>query len=186
MPQTRALVLAVLAMIVIVVASNYLVQFPVTDGDLGQFLTWGAISYPVSFLVTDLINRFFGPEKARRVVYAGFATGVAVSVAFSFLELTTLRIAIASGAAFLAAQLLDVTIFNRLRAQSWWRAPFIAGAIASAVDTGIFFSVAFAGTEVPWTTLALGDFVVKLCMALFMLAPFRLAIWRAQSVGFAK
>lgn len=181
--QTRAVLAAVLAMIVIVVASNFLVQFPLPGEALGDYLTWGALSYPVSFLVTDLINRFFGPQRARTVVYAGFAAGVAVSIVFSFYDLTTLRIAVASGAAFLVAQLLDVTVFNRLRRQSWWRAPFIAGALASAVDTLIFFSGAFAGTDVPWQTLALGDFAAKLTVALVLLAPFRLALWRASLRG---
>lgn len=185
MSHTRAVGMAVAAMIVIVVASNYLVQFPVTSGALGEFLTWGALSYPVSFLVTDLINRFFGPKRARTVVYAGFAAGVATSLVFAQFEMTTTRIAIASGLAFLSAQLLDVAIFNRLRAQTWWRAPFIASGIASAVDTALFFSIAFYGTEVPWQTLALGDFWVKMTVAVFMLAPFRYALWRAGGKALA-
>lgn len=156
------------AMTVVVAASNYAVQFPIND-----FLTWGAFTYPVSFLITELANRFFGPSLARRAVYAGFVTAVAVS-----LWLASPQIALASGVAFLVAQLMDITIFNYLRRFSWWRAPLAAGAVASAVDTLVFFSIAFAGSGNLWMTLALGDFAFKLGMAVMMLVPFRVVLWR--------
>ena len=156
------------AMIAIVAASNWLVQFPIND-----WLTWGAFSYPFSFLVTDLTNRRFGPAAARRVIYAGFAVGVVLSAI-----LAPWHIARASGAAFLLAQLLDVTLFNWLRRQSWWRAPFIGSGVGSVMDTATFFGMAFAGTGLPWMTWAAGDLVVKLAFALFCLAPYRLLMDR--------
>ncbi len=152
-----------IAMTLLVTASNVLVQYPIND-----WLTWAAFTYPVCFLVTDLTNRSLGPAAARRVVLVGFAVGVLLSVYFA-----TPRIAVASGSAFLVAQLLDVAIFDRLRRGSWWQAPLVSSSIASAVDTALFFSIAFAGTSVPWVTLGLGDFAVKLAMALAMLLPFR-------------
>jgi queuosine precursor transporter len=164
----NSLVPAVVAMVVIVAASNWLVQFPIND-----WLTWGAFTYPFSFLVTDLTNRRFGPASARRVIYAGFAVGVVLSVV-----LATPRIAAASGAAFLLAQLLDVTLFNWLRRQTWWRAPFVASGAGSVVDTATFFGIAFIGTGLPWLTWALGDLAVKLAFALFCLAPYRLLMDR--------
>jgi uncharacterized PurR-regulated membrane protein YhhQ (DUF165 family) len=150
-------------MAVIVTASNILVQHPINE-----WLTWGAFTYPVSFLVTDLTNRRLGPAVARRVVYVGFVLAVALSW-----YLSEPRIAIASGTAFLVAQLLDVHVFDRLRRAAWWRAPLTSSLLASAVDTVLFFSIAFAGTAMPWVTLGLGDFAVKLAMALVMLVPFR-------------
>jgi queuosine precursor transporter len=150
-------------MTVIVVASNWLVQFPIND-----LLTWGAITYPFSFLVTDLTTRLHGPERARRVVWAGFALAVLLSI-----RLATPRIALASGAAFLAGQLLDIQVFQKLRAGSWWRAPLVSSSVGSVVDTALFFTLAFAGTDVPWITLALGDLGVKLLLAVLALAPFR-------------
>ncbi len=164
-----------LLMTVIVAASNYAVQFPIND-----FLTWGAFTYPVSFLVTEVANRFFGPVIARRAVYVGFGTAVVIS-----LWLASPQIALASGAAFLVAQLLDITIFNRLRRYSWWRAPLVAGSIAAAADTLVFFSIAFAGTGSLWMTLALGDFGFKLAMAIFMLVPFRVILWRVLGTDVA-
>lgn len=156
---------AVVAMGLVVAGSNYLVQIPIND-----WLTWGAFTYPIAFLVTDLTNRRLGPALARRVVYAGFALGVVLS-----LLTATGRIAVASGAAFLCAQLLDVWLFNRLRvAPAWWRAPAISSAVASALDTVLFFSLAFAFTAVPWVTLAAGDYLAKLVVAGAMLVPFRL------------
>lgn len=161
----------VLAMMAIVAASNVLVQFPIND-----WWTWGAASYPFAFLVTEMTNRRYGPAVARLVVYAGFALGVALS-----LVLAPARIALASGSAFLLAQLLDIAVFNRLRRQVWWLAPFAAASLASIVDTVAFFSIAFAGTPVPWPTLALGDLVAKLAMAVFCLAPYRLFVARVQA-----
>jgi hypothetical protein len=155
-------------MVAIVTASNWLVQFPIND-----WLTWGAFSYPFAFLVTDLTNRRFGPAAARRVIYVGFAVGVVLSA-----MLATPRIAAASGTAFLAAQLLDVTVFNWLRRQSWWRAPLASSTLGSIVDTGTFFGIAFIGTGLPWFTWALGDLAVKLGFALFCLAPYRALMLR--------
>lgn len=163
----RHFAIALGTMMLIVVGSNILVQYPINS-----WLTWGALSYPVSFLVTDLLNRRFGPRAARRVVYIGFASAVLVSIV-----LATPRIALASGCAFLLAQLTDITVFDRLRHQYWWRAPFIGGALAAVLDTVTFFAIAFAGTDVPWTTLLLGDLSVKLTVDLLMLAPFRAMMW---------
>ena len=160
---TRGVILGIVAMTVIVTASNVAVQFPINN-----WLTWGALTYPVSFLVTDLTNRALGPTAARRVVYAGFAVAVVLSILAA-----GPRIAIASGLAFLLAQLLDIAIFNRLRRAVWWQAPFVSSTLASALDTALFFALAFAGTGLPWTTWALGDYGAKLAMALAMLVPFR-------------
>ncbi len=160
---TRGAILGVLAMIVIVTVSNVAVQIPIND-----WLTWGALTYPVSFLVTDLTNRALGARAARQVVYAGFAVAVVLSVVAA-----GPRIAAASGLAFLLAQLLDIAIFGRLRRAAWWQAPLVSSITASALDTILFFSLAFAGTGLPWTTWALGDYGVKLTLALVMLIPFR-------------
>ena len=164
----RGMVVACIAMVAVVAASNYLVQFPLND-----WLTWGAITYPLSFLVTDLTNRAFGPARARQVVYVGFAIGVALSIL-----LADWRIAAASGSAFMVGQLLDISVFDRLRRADWWRAPLIGSVLGSIVDTALFFSLAFAGTDVPWVTLALGDLAVKLVLAIFFLAPFRALMGR--------
>ncbi|MGJ3241366.1 MAG: queuosine precursor transporter [Opitutales bacterium] len=154
----------VLAMAVIVTASNILVAFPIS-----AWLTWAAFTYPIAFLVTDLTNRRLGPGPARRVVYAGFLLGLLLS-----LVLAGWRIALASGTAFLVAQLMDVALFHWLRAGRWWRAPLVSSTCASAVDTALFFGIAFAGTGVPWVTLAIGDYGVKLAVALVLLVPFRM------------
>lgn len=164
----RELALPGLAMVVIIVASNIAVQYPVEVAGLAEWLTWGAFTYPVSSLVTDLTNRRFGAERARRVIYLGFAVAVALSAA-----LAGWRIALASGSAFLIAQLLDIAIFDRLRRAAWWRAPFLSSLFAAAVDTALFFSIAFAYTGLPWVSWGAGDFAVKVVMALVMLAPFR-------------
>lgn len=168
----RFVVVAVTAMAVIVAASNFLVQFPIND-----WITWGAFTYPVSFLVTDLTNRALGPVMARRVVYVGFVVGVTLSVFGA-----TPRIAAASGSAFLVAQLIDIRIFDRLRRFNWWCPPLVSTSIASAIDTALFFALAFAFTAVPWVTLAVGDYVVKLVVALLMLLPFRALMTRADVV----
>ena len=161
-----ALAVGVTAMAVVVTVSNILVAYPLND-----WLTWAAFTYPVSFLVTDLSNRRLGPQRARWVVYVGFALAVALSWHFA-----GGRIALASGTAFLTAQLLDVAIFDRLRHAAWWRAPLISSSIASAVDTVLFFALAFAGTGLPWVTLAAGDYLVKLGLALLLLIPFRVLL----------
>lgn len=161
------LVVPTALMAAVVVASNILVQYPIND-----WLTWGALTYPIAFLITDLTNRTFGPGAARRVVTVGFLIAVVMS-AF----LATPRIAAASGAAFLVAQLLDVYMFDRLRhLRQWWAAPLASSTAGSAVDTAIFFAGAFAFTPVPWVTLGVGDYAVKLALALAMLIPFRVAI----------
>jgi len=166
----RGIILGIAAMTVIVTVSNVAVQYQIND-----WLTWGALTYPISFLVTDLTNRSLGAAAARRVVYVGFAVAVILSIAAA-----GPRIAAASGLAFLLAQLLDITIFDRLRRAAWWRAPLISSALASALDTAVFFSLAFAGTAVPWITLGLGDYGVKLAMALVMLLPFRMLMARVR------
>ena len=164
----RQLLLPALAMAVIVLLSNILVQFP-----LNAWLTWGAFSYPVAYFVTDVCNRLFGAAPARRIAWLGFAIGLVSSAI-----LAPLRIALASGTAFIVSQLLDVSIFNQLRRQSWWKAPFIGSCVASIVDTAIFFSLAFAGTEMSWLHLAVGDLGVKLAMALVLLPAYRVLINR--------
>lgn len=166
----------VLAMACVVVLSNWAVQFPINE-----WLTWGAFTYPVVFLVTDLTNRALGPAAARRVAWVGFAVAVAVSLA-----LAPWRIALASGTAFIVAQWLDINTFNRLRRLSWWQAPLIGSVIASVIDSAIFFFLAFAGTELNWLSLALGDLGVKWLMAVLLLAPYRallphLQTWREAS-----
>jgi queuosine precursor transporter len=165
---------AFLAMIAIVALSNYLVQFPIND-----WLTWGALPYPISFLVTELTNRFYGTKAARQVAYAGFIWGVVLSI-----WTATPKIAFASGSAFLASQLLDILVFNRLRQGPWWYAPFFASFFASVLDTCIFWNIAFWGEAVPLFTWALGDFLVKLGLDIALLTPFRFLTQRipARSV----
>ena len=169
----------VLAMMLIVLASNYLVQFPFNFFNLQNILTWGAFTYPVAFLVTDLANRIHGINFARKVIHIGFIWGVLISLFFSISDfnLISLRIVIGSGTAFLIAQLLDANIFNKLRDNKYWFVPpFLSSIISSAIDTILFFSIAFYGTDVPWVTLALGDFIVKIIIAILMLVPFRLIL----------
>ena len=161
---------------VVVLFSNYLVQFPIRFFDLEKILTYGAFSYPVAFLITDLANRFYGKFIARKIVYIGFAIGISFTLLFStnFADLISVRIAIGSGTAFLIAQLLDVQIFDQLRKNKWFVAPLISSIIGSTVDTFLFFSISFYGTGIPWFTLSLGDLAVKIFVALLMLIPFRL------------
>ena len=191
----------ILAMAAIVVASNILVQFL-----FGQWLTWGAFTYPLAFLVTDVMNRVYGRDAARRVVFAGFVVGLACSfigtqISGEFGPLVTLRIALGSAVAFLTAQLLDIAVFNRLREGVWWRAPMVSSLIGSTVDTALFFTIAFSaslavlepsndvswaneilpllgvGPAVPlWVSLALADWMVKLALALLTLVPFRIIV----------
>jgi uncharacterized PurR-regulated membrane protein YhhQ (DUF165 family) len=155
--------LPILAMAAVIVLSNVLVQHPIND-----WLTWGAFSYPLVFLVTDLTNRALGPQAARRVAWVGFAVAVAVSMG-----LAPWRIALASGAAFIVSQIMDITVFNRWRRQSWWKAPLIGSLVASAIDTAVFFFLAFAGSDMDWLMLASGDLAVKAAMAALLLAPYR-------------
>jgi uncharacterized PurR-regulated membrane protein YhhQ (DUF165 family) len=161
---------AVLGMIGVVASSNYLVQI-----SINEWLTWGAFSYPFSFLITELTNRFYGPKTARRVVLFGFIA--AIALAFSWMNQ---RIAFASSIAFLVGQLLDISVFNRLRKGRWWLAPGMASISASIVDTVIFFYLAFGNLGVSWIQLGSGDFCVKLTMDLVLLLPFRLLIWKGN------
>ena len=160
---------------VIVLASNYLVQFPIKYYGLEEILTYGAFSYPIAFLITDLANRSLGKLVARKIVYIGFAIGISFTLIFStnFADLISLRIAIGSGTAFLIAQLLDVQIFDKLRKRDWFIAPLTSSLIGSTVDTFLFFSISFYATGIPWVTLAFGDLAVKILVALAMLIPFR-------------
>ena len=162
----------------VVLASNYLVQFPIKHYGLEEILTYGAFSYPIAFLITDLANRSFGKIVARKIVYIGFAIGISFTLLFStnFTDLISIRIAIGSGTAFLVAQLLDVQIFDKLRKKEWFVAPLTSSLIGSAIDTFIFFSISFYGTGIPWITLSLGDLSVKIFVALMMLIPFRLLL----------
>ena len=171
------LILSIL-MGLIVLASNFLVQFPVKAYGLEEILTYGAFSYPIAFLITDLANRSYGKIAARKIVYIGFAIGISFTLLFStnFTDLISLRIAIGSGTAFLIAQILDVQIFDKLRKQKWFIAPLGSSIIGSTVDTFLFFSISFYGTGIPWFTLSLGDLAVKLFVALIMLIPFRLLL----------
>jgi len=161
---------------VIVLASNYLVQFPINYYGLEEILTYGAFSYPIAFLITDLANRSYGKVVARKIVYIGFIIGIVFTLFFStnFADLISVRIAIGSGTAFLVAQLLDVQIFDKLRKKKWFVAPLTSSLIGSTVDTFLFFSISFYATGIPWVTLSLGDLSVKLLVALLMLIPFRL------------
>ena len=163
---------------VIVLGSNYLVQFPINYYGLEQILTYGAFSYPVAFLITDLANRSFGKIVARQIVYIGFIIGISFTLLFStnFGDIISIRIAIGSGTAFLVAQLLDVQIFDKLRKKDWFIAPLTSSIIGSIVDTFLFFSISFYGTGLPWITLSLGDLTIKILVALTMLIPFRLLL----------
>ena len=162
----------------VVLISNYLVQFPVKYYGLENILTYGAFSYPIAFLITDLANRSFGKTVARKIVYFGFTIGVLFTLIFStnFSDLISVRIAIGSGTAFIVAQLLDVQVFDKLRRKTWFVAPLFSSLIGSTVDTFLFFSISFYGTGVPWVTLSIGDLGVKIFIALIMLIPFRLLL----------
>jgi uncharacterized PurR-regulated membrane protein YhhQ (DUF165 family) len=163
MLKQKSLITLIIGMALVVVISNIAVSYPIND-----WLTWGALTYPIAFLVTDMTNRLFGVARARTVVYAGFLIGVILS-----LWAADMRIALASGSAFLIAQLLDITIFDKLRQKTWWKAPLISTIISSAVDTLLFFSIAFIATGLPWVTWAIGDYGAKLAMAAILLMPFR-------------
>ena len=169
---------------VVVLSSNYLVQFPIKYYGLEEILTYGAFTYPIAFLITDLANRSYGKFIARKIVYIGFAIGVSFTLLFStnFTDLISVRIAIGSGTAFLVAQLIDVKIFDKLRKKSWFVAPLTSSFIGSTVDTFLFFSISFYGTGIPWITLSLGDLMVKIFVALIMLIPFRLLLGTLKTV----
>lgn len=169
----RGAAVGIAAMAVVVTASNILVQYPINN-----WLTWGALSYPFAFLVTDLTNRRLGPGSARRVVWVGFAFAVVLSA-----WLATPRIAGASGSAFLVGQLADVRVFDRLRHLKWWQAPLVSSSLGSVLDTALFFSLAFAGTGLPWITWGVGDLAVKAVFAVLLLIPFRLLLEVIRPAG---
>ena len=170
----------------VIIISNYLVQFPVNKFNLQNILTYGAFSYPIAFLITDLANRRFGKDKARKLVYFGFALGILLTlfVSTNFEDVISIRIAIGSGTAFLVAQLVDIEIFQAFRNKIWFIAPITSSIFGSIIDTFLFFSISFLGTGVPWVTLAFGDLSVKLLMALLMLIPFRLLIIKINDLNF--
>ncbi len=176
--MSKSFLLLSFLMGVVVLSSNYLVQFPINYYGLNEILTYGAFSYPIAFLITDLANRSYGKRVARKIVYFGFVLGIGFTVLFStdFADFISIRIAIGSGVAFLTAQLLDVQIFDRLRKKEWFVAPLTSSIIGSTIDTFLFFSISFYGTGVPWVTLSLGDLIVKVIIALIMLIPFRLLL----------
>ena len=176
--MNRSFLILSFLMGVVVLASNYLVQFPITYYNLDEVLTYGAFSYPIAFLITDLTNRLYGTIVARKIVYVGFTIGVIFTLFFStnFSNLISIRIAIGSGTAFIVAQLLDVKIFDMLKKKEWFVAPLSSSLIGSTVDTFLFFSISFYATGIPWVTLSLGDLAVKIFVALVMLIPFRLLL----------
>ena len=167
-----------LIMGIVVLASNYLVQFPIHYHGLSEILTYGAFTYPVAFLITDLANRSFGMETAKKIVYFGFFIGISFTLFFStnFSDLISIRIAIGSGTAFIISQRIDVFVFDKLRNRYWFIPPLVSSINGSIIDTFLFFSIAFYATGIPWFTLALGDLAVKLFIALMMLVPFRILL----------
>ena len=182
--MNRLFLLLSFMMGVVVLTSNYLVQFPINHYGLEKILTYGALSYPVAFLITDLANRSYGKEVARKIVYIGFTLGISFTLLFStnFADLISIRIAIGSGTAFLLAQLLDVQIFDNLRKKKWYVAPLTSSILGSTVDTFLFFSISFYATGVPWVTLSLGDLTIKILITLLMLIPFRLLLKKFKPV----
>ena len=183
--ENRFFLILAFLMALVVVLSNYLVQFPVNYAGLQDIFTYGAFSYPIAFLITDLTNRRYGKIVARKIVYIGFILGVTLTLYFStdFSNLISKRIAIGSGTAFLIAQLLDVQVFDRLRKKVWFVAPLASSLIGSCIDTFLFFSIAFYGTEVNWITLSIGDLFVKMFVALVMLIPFRILLSRVHEIS---
>ena len=176
--MNKSFLLLSILMGVVVLSSNYLVQFPIKYYRLEEVLTYGAFTYPIAFLITDLANRSYGKLVARKIVYIGFALGVSFTLLFStnFTDFISIRIAIGSGTAFIVAQLIDVQVFDKLRKRKWFIAPLTSSFIGSTVDTFLFFSISFYATGIPWLTLSLGDLAVKILVALLMLIPFRLLI----------
>ena len=183
--ENRLFLLLALLMGCVVVLSNYLVQFPIQHFGLENLLTYGALSYPVAFLITDLSNRRYGKNVAKKIVGLGFTLGVFLTLYFStnYSDLISIRIAIGSGTAFLVAQLIDVHIFDRLRNKVWYLAPLASSLIGSSIDTFLFFSISFYGTEINWVTLSFGDLSVKIFVALVMLIPFRFLLSHIQEIS---
>ena len=182
--MNRMFLILSLVMGLVVLISNFLVQFPIKFYGLEEILTYGAFSYPIAFLITDLANRSFGKTTAKKIVYFGFAIGILFTLIFStnFSDLISIRIAIGSGSAFIVAQLLDVQVFDKLRNKTWFIAPLFSSLVGSTVDTFLFFSISFYGTGIPWVTLSLGDLAVKIFIALIMLIPFRLLLTTSKPV----
>ena len=182
--MNRSFLLLSSLMGLVVLSSNFFVQFPVNYYGLNEILTYGAFTYPVAFLITDLANRSYGKIAARKIVYFGFVIGISFTLFFStnFDDLISVRIAIGSGSAFLVAQLLDVQVFDKLRKKKWFIAPLTSSIVGSTVDTFLFFSISFYATGVPWITLSLGDLAVKIFVALVMLIPFRLLLGTLKPV----
>ena len=186
--ESRFFFILAFSMALIVAISNYLVQFPIKYMDLQDLFTYGAFSYPVAFLITDLANRRYGKIIARKIVYIGFILGLVLTLFFStdFSNLISKRIAAGSGTAFLIAQLLDVQVFDKLRKKVWFVAPLVSSIIGSIIDTFLFFSIAFYGTGINWVTLSFGDLFVKIFVALAMLIPFRLLLSSVEEIGTIK
>jgi len=184
-PENKLFLILALVMASVVALSNYLVQFPIKYFGLENLLTYGALSYPVAFLITDLSNRRYGKNVAKKIVYLGFALGIFLTFYFStnYSDLISIRIAIGSGTAFLVAQLIDVHIFDRLRNKIWFLAPLASSLIGSTIDTFLFFSISFYGTDMNWLTLSFGDLSVKIFVALVMLIPFRLLLYHIQEIS---
>ena len=182
--MNKVFIILSFSMGLIVLASNFLVQYPVKYYGLQDILTYGAFSYPVAFLITDLANRSYGKTVAKKIVYIGFSIGVSFTLLFStnFADFISIRIAIGSGTAFIVAQLLDVKIFDKLRNKRWFIAPLSSSVIGSTIDTFLFFSIAFYATGIPWISLSFGDLAVKLTVALLMLLPFRLLLGTLKPV----
>ena len=170
---------------VVVISSNYLVQFPVNYYGLENILTYGAFSYPITFLITDLANRAYGKKLARYIVLVGFFIGIFLTliVSTNFDDIISIRIAIGSATAFVIAQNLDVSIFDKLRNKVWYIAPITSSFFGSILDTFLFFSISFYGTSVPWLSLAVGDLVVKLLVAIIMLIPFRIFLNKIVNIS---
>ena len=183
--ENRLFFILALLMALIVVLSNYLVQFPINYFGLKNILTYGAFSYPVAFLITDLVNRKYGKSSAKKIVYLGFLLGVFLTLYLStnYSDLISIRIAFGSGTAFLVAQLVDVYIFDKLRKKIWFVAPLSSSLLGSAIDTFLFFSISFYGTDINWITLSFGDLCVKIFVALIMLIPFRISISYIQEIS---
>ena len=184
-PEVTLFITLSIFMGAVIIASNYLVQFPINKFNLQDILTYGALSYPIVFLITDISNRRFGKEKSRKLVYIGFLVGILLTVFVStnFQDVISIRIAIGSGTAFLIAQLIDIEIFQKLRKNAWFVAPISSSIIGSIIDTFLFFSIAFLGTGISWITLAFGDLTVKFLMAFLMLIPFRILIFKVRDLN---
>ena len=183
--ENRLFFILAVFMATVVAISNYLVQFPIKYFNLENLLTYGAFSYPIAFLITDLSNRRYGKDTAKKIVYLGFGLGVFLTFYFStnYTDLISIRIAVGSGVAFLTAQLIDVNIFDRLRQKEWFIAPLTSSLIGSIIDTFLFFSISFYGTGINWVTLSFGDLFVKIFVSLTMLMPFRFLLSYVKEVS---